>query len=80
MKVKILFFGIVRDIVGENSMELELNQEMSIKNIQQILKEKYSGLTDIENYAVAVNEEYVNGAFFIQENDVLAIIPPVSGG
>ncbi len=80
MKIKILFFGIVRDIVGENYMELELTHEISVKNIQHILKKKYSGLTDIENFAVAVNEEYVTGTYSVQENDVLAIIPPVSGG
>jgi sulfur-carrier protein len=80
VKIKILFFGIVRDIVGENAIELELNKDISVSIFQQILKEKYPGLTDIKNYAVAVNEEYVSGTYSIQQNDVIAIIPPVSGG
>ena len=31
-------------------------------------------------YAVAINESYVTDETIIQENDVIAIIPPVSGG
>jgi molybdopterin converting factor subunit 1 len=80
VKIKILFFGIVRDLVGENSIVLELNSELSIKNFQKILKDKFTGLTDVESFAFAVNEEYVTGDYKLNENDVVAIIPPVSGG
>lgn len=80
MKVKVLFFGIVRDIVGENSIELELIEDSSVNIFHQVLRKRYSGLTDIENFAVAVNEEYADRDYLIHENDVIAIIPPVSGG
>ena len=80
MRIKILLFGITRDIIGENSIEIELALGISVIDLQQILKKKYSGLNDIENFAVAVNEEYASGEYVIQEKDVIAIIPPVSGG
>ncbi len=80
MIIKVLLFGIVRDIVGENIIELDMNSGISIKDFQDLLTEKYNGLNDIENFAIAVNEAYVNEDYIILKNDVVAIIPPVSGG
>jgi len=80
MRIKILLFGITRDIIGDNSIEIELTSGISVLDLQQMLKKKYSGLNDIENFAVAVNEEYASGEYTINKNDVIAIIPPVSGG
>lgn len=80
MKIKVLLFGIVKDIVGENTIDLDLDSTISVKDFQQIIQNKYTGLKDIENFAIAVNEEYVNRDYEIQNNDVVAIIPPVSGG
>ena len=57
-----------------------MDTNISVVNMQQILKKEYSGLTDIENYAIAVNEEYVSEEYKLNDNDVVAIIPPVSGG
>jgi len=80
MRIKILLFGITRDIIGDNSIEIELTSGISVLDLQQMLKKKYSGLNDIENFAIAVNEEYARGEYTISKNDVIAIIPPVSGG
>ncbi len=80
MKIKTLFFGITRDIVKNRSIEFDLPKGITINIFQKKLLEKYMGLTDIENYAFAVNEEYVNIEHIIKEGDVVAVIPPVSGG
>ena len=80
MKIKTLFFGITRDIVKNSTIEFELADDTTINKLQKILFEKYSGLTDIKNYAFAVNEEYVNADYLIKVGDVVAVIPPVSGG
>ena len=80
MKIKTLFFGITRDIVKNRSVEFDLPKGITINIFQKKLLEKYMGLTDIENYAFAVNEEYVNIEHIIKEGDVVAVIPPVSGG
>lgn len=80
MKIKTLFFGITRDIVNNGSIEFELSKGMTIDKFQNFLLEKYSDLKDIENYAFAVNEEYVTNEYLLKEGDVIAVIPPVSGG
>ena len=37
-------------------------------------------LKNINTYAVAVNEIYATDDVVLKENDIVAIIPPVSGG
>lgn len=80
MKIKLLFFGITTDLVGENSMSYNLKEGTSIKALKEVLKLDYTGLKNIEEFAIAVNEEYANDHLIINDGDTVAIIPPVSGG
>jgi len=80
MKVKILFFGIAKDISKVNSVEFELKKDANVFDFLQLLKEKYSGFTAINDFSIAVNEEYAENDVVLSESDVIAIIPPVSGG
>lgn len=80
MKVKILFFGVAKDISKVNSVEFELKKDANVFDFLQLLKEKYSGFTAINDFSIAVNEEYAEKDVVLSESDVVAIIPPVSGG
>ena len=80
MTVKVLFFGITTDLVNSNQDEIIIEKPISVANFKIILKEKYPSLTNIASYAIAVNENYATDDLTLQENDVVAIIPPVSGG
>lgn len=80
MKVQLLFFGIATDLVGENSVELQLNEPKLLQDFKKELVITYPTLRNIHEFAIAVNEDYANDDLLIKENDVVAIIPPVSGG
>jgi len=80
MKVKILFFGVARDISNVNSIELELKKDSNVLEVFQILKERHSGFSAINDFSIAVNEEYAKSDVILSESDIIAIIPPVSGG
>lgn len=80
MKIRVLFFGITTDLTGENQIEITIDENLSIENLKQILKDKYPSLAHMNSYSIAVNEEYANYDVFLKPNDVVAIIPPVSGG
>jgi len=45
-----------------------------------LLVEKYPKLDKLNSYAIAVNESYAEDEVILKEGDVVAIIPPVSGG
>jgi len=80
MKITTLFFGITADLIGATELDLELSGSISIGAFKIVLKEKYPQLKSIDSYAIAVNEVYAEGDFILKESDVVAIIPPVSGG
>lgn len=80
MKVKTLFFGIARDIVGENELLFDLDGIKTIGDLEMLLIRQYPDLSDIKNFAFAVNEVYADRDYSIQQNDLIAILPPVSGG
>ncbi len=80
MKITVLLFGIIRDLIGENTLKFDLDKEISIGQLKQDLLKKYNNLQQYSNFSIAVNEEYVDLNYVLQPNDVVALIPPVSGG
>jgi molybdopterin converting factor subunit 1 len=80
MEIKTLFFGITADFVGSNSQLLNCEENITIKELKETLITCYPDLKNINDFAIAVNEEYAEDDTILQLNDVVAIIPPVSGG
>ena len=80
MKLRILAFGIARDIVGSASAEMELSAVADIQSLRTELEERYPKLKQLRSFMLALNSEYAIGPEQLNENDEIAIIPPVSGG
>lgn len=80
MKITVLFFGITTDLINSNSIEFNTKTATTVGNFKKELLEKYPKLTTVNSYAIAVNETYATDDVILKEADVIAIIPPVSGG
>tara|TARA_B100000508_G_C11406054_1_gene250813 strand:- start:328 stop:570 length:243 start_codon:yes stop_codon:yes gene_type:complete len=80
MKIQLLFFGITTDLVGLNSASFNFEENTTVKNLKEELTLKYPNLKNIHEFAIAVNETYAEDNLILKESDVVAIIPPVSGG
>ena len=80
MKINLLLFGIASDLLENSSLELDVKKAMSISEFKVFMLKKYPQLKNINSYAIAVNESYASEEIVLKENDVVAIIPPVSGG
>lgn len=78
--MKILAFGIAKEIFGGSTIDVELHEQAKVSELKQLLEERYERLKAIRSYMVAVNNEYAADDRTISEKDEIAIIPPVSGG
>ena len=80
MKIKLLLFGITRDLLNANELSFEVLENINVGDLKKELLSKYPQVENISSYAIAVNESYANDNVKLREKDVVAIIPPVSGG
>jgi molybdopterin synthase sulfur carrier subunit len=78
--IRILAFGIAKEILGGSSVQLEWPQEGSVAELKSILEKKYPALLKIGTYMLAVNTDYAQDDALVAVADEVAIIPPVSGG
>ena len=58
MEIQLLFFGIATDLVGENSMLYKIEENATITELKNSLISNFSELKNINEFAIAVNEEY----------------------
>jgi molybdopterin synthase sulfur carrier subunit len=80
MKVKILAFGIAKDIFGDSAINVEISNNATAFDLKVALEKTYPQLKSITSYLLAVNNEYALDSLTLDERDEIAIIPPVSGG
>lgn len=80
MKIKILAFGITKDILGTSEKELEVQEGLNVIQLKEMLEKEFPPLVKLKSYFIAVNEEYAEDNQMITSTDEIAIIPPVSGG
>ncbi len=78
--MKVLAFGIVKEILGNVTMPTLVESGMSVTMLKTKLEEQYPRLKQLSSFMIAVNGEYAGADTVIKEGDEVAIIPPVSGG
>lgn len=75
--ITLLFFAHLQEAVGEGRIVLS-NVPETVKELKQEVENRYH--IDLKQVMVAVNEEYARDDQTLQPGDVVAFIPPVSGG
>lgn len=80
MTIKILCFGITRDIVGGFEYQTELPEGGNIQDLKQLLTSQFPDFQKLTSLRIAVNTEYAEDDTPLKENDEIVLIPPVSGG
>ena len=80
MNISILAFGIAKDILGKNMLQIEVSEQPTAAELKQHLISKYPEFEKLASLALAINTEYAEDSQLINDGDEVVIIPPVSGG
>ncbi len=80
MEIELLFFGSIQDVIEKRTEKVNVNSLSSIKEFRVFLEEKYPKLKRHAQFSIAINMEYATDEQLIKNGDVIALIPPVSGG
>lgn len=81
VSIRVLFFGAARDLVDANPLDLSLDAPATVGSAFQSLVARFAQLERFgRSLLFAVNQEYATPDTLLQENDELAVFPPVSGG
>ena len=78
MQVTIKYFASLRELMGESSRIINIDEKSSVDDIWQLLKD--SKQVEFDNVMATVNMEYVKNNKVLKEGDEVAFFPPVTGG
>ncbi|HHY72504.1 MAG TPA: MoaD/ThiS family protein [Bacillus bacterium] len=75
--INILLFAHLEEAIGESKL-IWTELPITVEGLKQKISEKYN--ISLQSVMVAVNEEYADDALELCDGDIVALIPPVSGG
>jgi molybdopterin converting factor subunit 1 len=81
MRVRVLFFGILKELVGKSADAIDLPERASVRDVLARYESQIPGLKEaLPSLALAVNQQYAAPDTPLRPNDEVALLPPVSGG
>jgi molybdopterin converting factor subunit 1 len=81
MRVCVLYFGVLKDVVGRGRSEMDLAEGASVAELLEVHRGLAKGSESVwDSIAVAVNQEYARAGDVLKDGDEVALLPPVSGG
>ncbi len=81
MRVRVLFFGMLKDLAGKSSDLLDLPDSASVADVLAHYHGRIPRFKDsLPSLAMAVNQKYAGPETKLKLDDEVALLPPVSGG
>ena len=81
MQIRVLFFGILKDLTGREAESLTLSEHATLADVVRHYEERNPRLQAlVPSIAISVNQEYATLETKLESGDEIALLPPVSGG
>jgi MoaE-MoaD fusion protein len=81
MRVRVIYFGMLKDAVGRQLEDVQLQEGATLADL---LEDRIQHADVIDNFrkvmAFAINQQYAQLTDILHEGDEVAMLPPVSGG
>jgi molybdopterin synthase sulfur carrier subunit len=78
MKINLLLFGSLLDVT-DGKAEFELKDMTDINAVEKTMLEAYPALAKY-TFRIAVNQQMIKANQELNDNDVVAFLPPFAGG
>src|SRR5215470_1879962 len=81
MRVRVLFFGMLKDLVERGHEDLNLPETATLKDVLSHYGGRFPRLNAMcSSIAMSINQEYAGSDSRLKDGDEVALLPPVSGG
>ena len=81
MRVRVLFFGVLKDLVGKAEDTIDVPPNATVGSVFEHYADRIATLRDRRpSILFARNRDFSTGDTRVSENDEIAFLPPVSGG
>jgi len=80
LRIAVRFYASVREAVGVQGREFELVKGSRMEDLLMMLERMYPGMKTERRPLVAVNGSRILLDRRLEDGDIVAIYPPVSGG
>src|ERR1700737_550718 len=81
MQVRILFFGVLKDLAGQTTDSVSLPGGATLREVFSHYEQRMPSLSSLKaSIAMSVNQEYASLETKLKDGDEIALLPPVSGG
>lgn len=80
-KVNVLLFAGIRDGIGQDKLILDYSKGSTLEQLIKDMEEKYPPLLRLfRSCQFIVNCQHIHPDYVLQDNDEVAILPPLGGG
>src|SRR5579883_173862 len=81
MRVRVLFFGMLKDLAGRSADEAEFAEGATLSAVFERYAERIPRLRELaSSIVIARNQQFAERSTAVAEGDEIAFLPPVSGG
>ena len=80
MLVTVVFLASYREVAGKTTARIALAAGSTVGELIAQVCAQFPGLPDADRIVAAVNNDYREHDYVLDDGDEVALIPPVSGG
>ena len=81
MQIQVRYFASTREAAGREAEPLDVPEGTTVKALRTLLAERHAGLAPLlPGVRLAVGQAFAEDERALAAGDVVALIPPVSGG
>ncbi|MFQ5752635.1 MAG: MoaD/ThiS family protein [bacterium] len=81
MKIKLRFFGPLRDLTKIEEVEMPIKENTTVGDLVWLVGERFPNIREhLKSVSFAIDNEYVTRDVILKNGNEVGLLPPISGG